>query len=547
MKKITLLILGFLYSAFVFSQKTANYTITAADVYLSGAKVYAQSKVQLEAGTHTVVIKNITNSLVEGTIQAKVSDGCSLVSVSSSRNYIEVGELTQKEKELYDAQKKLTNQLQLLQIDKEVVQEEINLVNFLIKTPDNKEKKPNYTVSELQDLSKFYASKVAELKKSNYQTEQEIKTVKEDLNKIEAQLREEKSVKNKNNQQVELMLNVTAAGMKTIDLNYFVYDCGWVPQYDIKAENKDNPIELVYKASVWQQTGVDWSQSEITLMTNQPIQDQNRPVLSPIYVDIYVPRLQEIQVAEKRKIDVAQRNMLAEVNEKIMVMYEEDMYYTGDEDIYSMGALAVSTDINITYKVVGKQTIEGNGKSKLLTLDAKKIPARFVYHAVPKLNEQVYLLGYISNWHNLNLINGTASMYLQDVFIGDITINENFTGTEYPLSFGVDNRISIKRNKKQDYSSETKLSSEKREKISYEFLVRNNLSTNIEVEVLDQSPISKNKNIKVLLEEKGTAEYTENTGLLKWIIPIDAGKSTSFSFSYELRYPKENSIHYMGY
>jgi len=538
MKKVSFLVLGVVFSVAGMSQKTVNYTVTGADVYLSGAKIYSQSKVQLEAGTHTVVVKNITNFLVEGTIRAKVSEGCSLVSVSNSRNYIESGELTQKEKDLYESQKKMNNQLKLLQIDKEVVQEEVNLINVLIKTPSNTEKKPNYTASELQELSKFYASKIAEQKKVNYRIEQEIKTITEELNKIEAQLREEKSVKERNNQQVELMLNVTSSGMKTIELTYFVNNCGWRPQYDIKAENKDKPIEFVYKASVWQETGVDWSQAEITLMTNQPARDQNIPVLNPQYVELQSPTV---------KVKMESINEWGEVLGGEEIEMSRDEYDKMASDMMSYVTNSVSTDINITYKVAGKQTIEGNGKQKSLTLDSKKIPVRFVYHAVPKLTEQVYLLAYVSNWNSLNLINGVASMYLQDVFIGNITINETITDEEYPLSFGVDNRISIKRNKKQDFSSETKLSSDKREKISYEFVIRNNLATNIEVEVLDQIPISKRSTIKVILEDKGTAEYTEKTGLLKWTVPIDAGKSNTFGFSYELRYPKENRITYTAY
>ena len=538
MKKVSFLVLGVVFSVAGVSQKTVNYTVTGADVYLSGAKIYSQSKVQLEAGTHTVVVKNITNFLVEGTIRAKVSEGCSLVSVSNSRNYIESGELTQKEKDLYESQKKMNNQLKLLQIDKEVVQEEVNLINVLIKTPSSTEKKPNYTASELQELSKFYASKIAEQKKVNYRIEQEIKTITEELNKIEAQLREEKSVKERNNQQVELMLNVTSSGMKTIELTYFVNNCGWRPQYDIKAENKDNPVEFVYKASVWQETGVDWSQAEITLMTNQPARDQNIPVLNPQYVELQSPTV---------KVKMESINEWGEVLGGEEIEMSRDEYDKMASDMMSYVTNSVSTDINITYKVAGKQTIEGNGKQKSLTLDSKKIPVRFVYHAVPKLTEQVYLLAYVSNWNSLNLINGMASMYLQDVFIGNITINETITDEEYPLSFGVDNRISIKRNKKQDFSSETKLSSDKREKISYEFVIRNNLATNIEVEVLDQIPISKRSTIKVILEDKGTAEYTEKTGLLKWTVPIDAGKSNTFGFSYELRYPKENRITYTAY
>ena len=537
MKQIIFLTIFMLNVLFAFSQKTVDYIVTNADVYLSGAKISSQSKIQLEAGTHTIYIKNISNFLVEGSIQAKVGNGANIVSINSFRNYIESGELSKKEQELYETQKKLTRELRLLEIDKETMKEEQNLIVSLIKSDANNEKKTNYTVAELQSLSKFYADKVAELKKTSYDIEQQTQKKQEELNKINAQLREERSVKNKNNQQVELTLHVTSGGTKTIELNYFVTNCGWIPQYDIKVENKDNPVEITYKASIWQFTGVDWNDTEITLMTNQPVQDQNRPILSPIYVDAMIPSpsvsASGNQLAKMK--DVVQLNMLEVVaDEKISMEYEDY-------------AQVISTDINIVYKIAGKQNISGNGKAKILTMDVKKIPSRFVYHAVPKLNEQVYLLAYIPNWHTLNLIDGNAAIYLQDAFIGHIHINSRYTGEEYPLSFGIDNRISIKRIKKQDFSSENKLASEKREKLTYEFVLRNNLATDIEVEVLDQIPISKNKNVKVILEDKGDGEYTENIGLIKWMVPVSAGKSNTVKLSYELRYPKDNVLNYSYY
>lgn len=537
MKQITFIAFFMLNTLFVFSQKTVDYTVTNADVYLSGAKISSQSKIQLEAGTHTIYVKNITNFLVEGSLQAKVSNGANIVSINSFRNYIEQGELTKKEQELYEKQKKFTRELRLLQIDQETIQEENNLIVSLIESDANNEKKTNYTVAELQSLSKFYSEKVAQLKKSSYDIEQNIQKIQEELNKVNAQLREERSVKNKNNQQVELTLHVTSSGLKTIELSYFVSNCGWVPQYDIKAEHKDNPVEITYKASLWQLTGVDWNDAEITLMTNQPAQDQNRPILSPVFVDAIIPS-SSISARggqlEKRK-DAVQLNMLEVVaEEEVMADYQNI-------------AEIVTTDINIVYKIAGKQNIAGNGKAKIVTMDVKKIPSRFVYHAVPKLNEQVYLLAYIPNWHTLNLIDGNAAIYMQDAFIGNIYINSRFTGEEYPLSFGIDNRISIKRIKKQDFSSENKLVSEKKEKLMYEFVLRNNLATDIEVEVLDQIPISKNKNVKVILEEKGDAEYTESIGLLKWMVPVSAGKSNTVKLSYELRYPKDNVLNYSYY
>ena len=545
MKKLILFTaLNLFFFMEIFAQKTADYTIAKADVYLSGAKVYSQSKVQLEAGTHSIIIKNITNSLVEGSLRAKISDGASLVSVNSGKNYIESNETSKREKELLDLQKKLNQQMRILRIDNETFNEEINLVSELIRDRGNDEKKQGYTVSQLQELTKFYSNKINELKKSIYNTELEIVGKQEELNKVNAQINEERSGKNKNNNQVELLVNVTSGGTKTIELDYFVYNCGWNPQYDIKAESKDKPIEVVYKASVWQSTGIDWNGTEISLMTNQPNQDQNRPILNPLYVDVYTP------VADSRR------------SKSFKVAEMEDMKIVADEMVYnslelSMAApvaagyanqaVITATDININYAIPGKQIVAGNGKPKILTMNTRKIESRFVYHSVPKLNEQVYLLAYIPNWNSLNLINGTASIYLQEAFIGHINIDERFTGEEYPLSFGVDNRISIKRIKNQDFSSESKLSSDRKEQFSYDIMVRNNLNTSIDVEILDQIPVSKNKNVKVLLTEKGNAEHTENIGLLKWSLPVSAGSSSTAKFSYEVKYPKDGMVNYTNY
>ncbi|MDL2315171.1 mucoidy inhibitor MuiA family protein [Bacteroidales bacterium OttesenSCG-928-C19] len=535
MKKLTSLAIGLAFCSISFAQKTADYTISKADVYLSGAKLYTQSKIQLEQGSHTIYIRNITNSLVEGSLQAKVSNGASLVSVNSGKNYIESGEVSKREKELLDSQKKLNQQIRLLRIDNETLNEEMNLVKELIRGKN--EKTQSYTVTQLQELSKFYASKISELKKSVYSTEQQIAKTQEELNKVNAQLNEERSAKYKNSQQVELIVNVTTPGMKTIDLDYFVYNCGWNPEYDIKAEGKDKPIDIIYKASVWQSTGIDWTGTEITLMSNQPSQDQNRPVLNPLYVDIYNPQPTVRKSTKSEEV----------MEDEVMYSNMLEVSRVPSADAAGYGTTITVTDININYAIPGKQTIAGNGKPKLLTMDSKKVESRFVYHAVPKLNEQVYLLGYIPNWSRLNLMNGTANIYLKDAFIGHINIDERFTGEEYPLSFGVDNRISIKRTKKQDFSSEAKIGSDKRENISYDITIRNNLTTGIDVEVLDQVPVSKNKNIKVSLNEKGTAEYTENIGLLKWTVPVGAGASNTIKFSYEVKYPKDNQVNYMNY
>lgn len=537
-KKIAFITILMVQSLWIFAQKPLDYQINKADIYLNGARVNSVSKISLEKGSHTLIISNITDAIVEKSLQAKISSGANIVSVNISRNYMDISSLTKKEQDLFDAQKKLITEKELSEIEKQTVQDEINLLNLLVRGKDGDDKK--HTVTELRELTKFYADKINELKKESYRITQEITKIQEELMRINAQLVEERALKNKNYNQIEVTVEVTSAGSKTIELGYFVTRCGWQPSYDIKAEGKDKPVHIVYKASVWQNTGIDWKDCEITLMTNQPVQDQNRPVLSPVFVEFYTPSPQAREYETMADESVEAEKDLVQMYSNMVELSQQAKQSIPQNTVYH-------TDINITYQIGAKQSIAGNGKSQVLTLDNKQIDARFLYHAIPKLTEQVFLLAYIPKWSNLNLLNGTASIYLQDAFIGQIQIRENYTGEEYPLSFGVDNRITVKRNKKQDLSSESRIGSEKREKISYEFLLRNNLSTDIDIEILDQIPVSKNKNIKVMLEDKGEAEYTESIGLLKWTVPVRAGQSYNLGFTYELRYPKDNTITYSYY
>ena len=76
----------------------------------------------------------------------------------------------------------------------------------------------------------------------------------------------------------------------------------------------------------------------------------------------------------------------------------------------------------------------------------------------------------------------------------------------------------------------------------YEIIVRNNNVFPVDVEVLDQVPISKNKDIEVQLEDNGGAEYNSDYGKLLWKLNLKAGQSRNIRFIYSVKYPKDKKI-----
>src|SRR5690606_4343192 len=128
-----------------------------------------------------------------------------------------------------------------------------------------------------------------------------------------------------------------------------------------------------------------------------------------------------------------------------------------------------------------------------------KLNASFKYHAVPKQSNQVYLMAYIKDWQQYNLVRGEANIFFEENYVGKTTIQNEYLKDELPISLGADERIVLKRILLQDKTTSKNSNANKWETITYEISIRNGTKNNIEVEILDQLPISENSKVAVKL------------------------------------------------
>lgn len=69
------------------------------------------------------------------------------------------------------------------------------------------------------------------------------------------------------------------------ELSYLVYNTGWFPSYDIREKNVIEPIELIYKANVKQDTKIDWKDVKLKLSTGNPTLSGVAPELKPYFLN----------------------------------------------------------------------------------------------------------------------------------------------------------------------------------------------------------------------------------------------------------------------
>ncbi len=268
------------------------------------------------------------------------------------------------------------------------------------------------------------------------------------------------------------------------------------------------------------------------MSTYRPSYNQNRPILSPLYVAEYAAYNNEdakVGYMQKAKAEISNSyQMRAEVSEPSQIPV----------------ATVSDNQMNILYELNYNQTIVSQEKEQYVILDKKNVDANYKYHTVPKLNNQVFLMAFVKNWQNLNLISGEANIYFEDNYIGKTNITSNYVKDKFPISLGVDERIVVKRIKLEDKTAQKSFNSNKWETESYEISIRNNTKENIELEVLDQIPLSENQKITVKTLNIGDGNYDDKTGSILWNRKINSGAAEKINFSYEVKYPKEMQIQY---
>jgi hypothetical protein len=195
-----------------------------------------------------------------------------------------------------------------------------------------------------------------------------------------------------------------------------------------------------------------------------------------------------------------------------------------------------SYDIEIPYSILN------DGKTSTVEMKQMEVPALYEYYCAPKLEQDVFLTAKITDWSELNLLEGESNLFFEGTFIGKAMINPKTAGDTLSLSLGRDKNIAVKRTSVKEFSKKQFLGSNKIDYRTFEISIRNNKKQSINLIVEDQYPISTMKEVEVDKIEHKEAELDAETGKLKWTIQLDGGKEKKLGFKYSVKYPKGNTI-----
>jgi len=541
-KQATLLLL--LISTFVLAQKPIFTTakVKSATVYFNAAELSQTATATLPAGASEIVIKNVAVNLNENSVQIGAPSGVTVLSVQFTNNYISEYEADSKSPAL----KIVRDSIALVQKEIQKVNNTINSENKTIQLLDKNQQisgvNSGLNVTELMKMVDYYKNKQIEIANNiNVLSEKQQKlneTLRKLNNKLEVNANKEE--KTSSGKLILQVMNQTA-GVIPFDISYLTDNATWTPFYDLRAESVTSPINMMYKAQVVQNTGIDWKKVKLTLSSGQPNQNNQAPILSSWFLanQTYDEVLTSAYGMNKRnqiqgsiaKISKEQLSESMDMAAPVMMESSVSNYTTVAEN-----QLNVSFDIDIPYDILS------NGKVHSVSLKEIKLPASYKYYAVPRVENDAFLLAEIADYSKYNLLRGEANIIFEGMYVGKTFIEPNQTSDTLNLSMGRDKKVSIKREKVADKSGTKFLSAKKEQTFTYDITVRNNKKETVELLLKDQYPLSTNKDIEVELLQSDGAKINTETGIITWQLQLKSNETRKFRISYKVRYPKDQNL-----
>ena len=507
--------------------------VKAATVYFNSVELSQTTSVVLPKGTSEIVVKNVADYLNENTVQVGAPSNITVLSVQFTNNYISEYEINENN----PAIKKVRDSINLVKKEIQRVENardsEAKAIELLDKNQQISGANSGLNVTELMKMVDYYKLKRTEVSNSYDALDEKAIKLNELLAKLDARLEintknEEKASKGK------LILQVMneVAGPVDLDINYISDAASWNPFYDLRANSILEPINMMYKAQVVQNTGIDWKKVKLTLSSGNPNQNNQAPILNAWW----------LQYSYQNQYEYKQKSVMNQIqgNSPRIAIAEEtvnaDVSSVSNYTTVSENQLNISFDIDIPYDILS------NGKAHSVALKEIKLPATYKYYAAPRVEKEAFLLAEIKDYSKYNLLQGEANIIFEGMYVGKTFINPNQTSDTLNLSMGRDKKISIKREKVVDKSGTKFLSSKKEQTFTFDITVRNNKKEAVQMLLKDQYPLSPDKEIEVELQESNSAKINTETGILTWDLDLKPNETKKIRLSYKVKYPKDKSI-----
>ena len=262
--------------------KKVTPSIKHVTVFTNGAQVERSLSVNLLAGEQVITFTGLSPYTDVKSMQIKARGKLTVLGVNyrtihpdSLQRVKQLREAEKLVKSTDEKERELKAQLEVVNAQLEMVKTNSSIGNRTTVTP----------LANIKELNNYYAQETLELKKKAIAIDQELEKLAEIREKQEKTVDSIARLKLKTMTEADLTLQVAQAGKVEFDLTYYVRNAGWYPTYDLRSEGLGLPLQLSYKANMFQNTKEEWNNIPVTLSSANPSRSNIAPELRTYWID----------------------------------------------------------------------------------------------------------------------------------------------------------------------------------------------------------------------------------------------------------------------
>lgn len=524
-----LLLLLTVQAGFGASEKEIRSEIKHVTLYPDRAQISSEAGISASAGETILMLKGLSPYIIRSTIQVSGEGRFTIMGVSHSNNFLEATGDSPEVKELKSRIEVLNAKTEDEKTAIEVLRER---ENFLVANRVITGRDGTMTAEQYRAMLELYSSNIDQVRTTILKKDRLIKDYAKQLQDLNNQLNQSMGKRRLPTGEIAVTISAPAAVNGKLMVSYVVTNAGWSPSYDIRVEDTNKPVALVYKANVFQSTGNDWKGVRLSFTNASPSESGEIPVLNPWYLSFYQPP--ELMLRGKAA-GIASRSQQPATDKAVEVEYLA-MAAEAPEVIITQGTTAISFDVAVP------SDIPSDGRTKTIEIGRTTATASFVRESVPKLDAKAYLTGRIAEWEKLNIIGGEANLYFENTFVGNSLLSPAQFGDTMKISLGSDRNVNVKRERQAETTERRLLGNNRIDTRSFMITVRNNKRENVAMKITDQIPVSTNSEITIEATQLTGGKLDPVSGMVTWEFNLAPQESRDLVLTYTVRYPKDKVI-----
>ena len=257
-------------------------SINKVTVFTNGAQVERSKSVNLTPGEQVVTFTGFSPYMDKKSLQVKAKGHLTILGVSERTAHPDSVAQIKKLHDAEDAVKAVERRIQQTKDEQEMLTAQLDLV----KTNCSVAGRTVATLlANIKELNAYYAQQVLSVKKRSQELEEQLQTLNDELKRKQDTCDSIAKLKLKSVTEIDVKVDAKQAGRADFDITYYVKNAGWFPSYDVRSNSTKEPLQLSYKANIYQNTREEWKNVPVTLSSANPNRSNIAPQLKTYWLD----------------------------------------------------------------------------------------------------------------------------------------------------------------------------------------------------------------------------------------------------------------------